>query len=262
MDVVQKNSSFTAGPLHVQDLDECRNIHNGAVFIVASGASAKDFPVEKYADVPMITMNGAISKFAGTAIKPFFYVCSDQGFPREQPDLFSHAMHISQRVALGDDHFWGNLAKPKGGLYLLGRAPKQSWSDLFRTDQDLVRTRRLSTGRTRTLGFSKNLKRGFFDARTVAYLAIQLAYHVGFTKVFLVGVDLNQSVSRFYEKPGTMASPCRLDQHFYTRILPSLEILSKYVVNEDFKVYNLSDSSRIPVELIPRVTLDQLDTMI
>jgi hypothetical protein len=262
MDVVHKKPSLTARPLRVNDLDECRNIQKGAVFIVASGASAKDFPLEKYADVPMITMNGAISKFIGTAVKPFFYVCTDQGFPLQQPDLFSHAMFISERVALWEDHVWGKQAEPQGELYLLGRAPKQSWSDLFRADRELVRSRKLGTGRTRTLGFSKNLKRGFFDARTVAYLALQLAYHVGFTKVFLVGVDLNQSVSRFYEDPGATASPCELDQHFYTRILPSLEILSKNVVNEDFQVYNLSGTSRIPVELVPRVTMDQLDTLI
>lgn len=96
----------------------------------------------------------------------------------------------------------------------------------------------------------------------MAYLALQLAYHLGFTKVVLVGVDLNETVSRFYEKPGAMTSPCLLDQHFYTRILPSLEILSKYVVNEDFQVYNLSQTSRIPVELVPRVTLEQLDALI
>lgn len=262
MDVVQKKSSLTAGPLHVHDLDECRNIQKGSVFIVASGASAKDFPAQKYAGVPMITMNGAISKFVGTGIKPFFYVCTDLGFPREQPDLFSQAMGISERVALGEDHLWGNQAEPEGELYLLGRAPKQSWSDLFRTDQELVRSRKLGTGRTRSLGFSKNLKRGFFGARTVAYLALQLAYHLGFTKVFLVGVDLNETVCRFYEEPGSKTSPCRLDQHFFTRILPSLEILSKYVVNEDFQVFNLSDTSRIPVELVPRVTMDQLDALI
>ncbi|WP_137807495.1 6-hydroxymethylpterin diphosphokinase MptE-like protein [Pseudomonas sp. G(2018)] len=259
MDVAQKNSSRTAGPLQVHDLDECRNIQKGSVFIVASGPSAKDFPLERFADVPMITMNGAISKFIGTGIKPFFYVCTDQGFSRQQPELFSQAMRLSERVALSEDHVWHTTVKPSGQLYLLSRAPKLSWSDLFRNDNELVRSRKLGTGRNRSLGFSKNLKRGFFDARTVAYLALQLAYHLGFTKVFLVGVDLNQSANRFYEAPGVFASPCRLDEHFYTRILPSFEILSKYVMNKDFQVYNLSDVSRIPEELVARVSLDELD---
>ncbi|MGH8332573.1 MAG: lipopolysaccharide biosynthesis protein, partial [Pseudomonas fluorescens] len=79
MDVAQKKSSLNTGMLDVHDFDECRNIQKGAVFIIASGASAKDFPLEKFADVPMITMNGAISMFSGTGIKPYFYACTDQG---------------------------------------------------------------------------------------------------------------------------------------------------------------------------------------
>ncbi|MHC8285378.1 lipopolysaccharide biosynthesis protein [Pseudomonas sp. XS1P51] len=263
MDVAQKNSSPLTGLLQVHDLDECRNIQKGPVFIIASGASAKDFPLEKFADVPMITMNGAISKFIGPDIKPFFYACTDEAFQRDQPELFAQAMGLSQRVAVSEDLIRHAPVVPAGELYLVTRAPKLSWTDLvFRGDKELVRSRGLGSGRNRSLGFSKNLKRGFFDARTVVYLTLQMAYHVGFTKVFLVGVDLNQSAGRFYEAAGTFVSPCVLDQHFYTRILPSFEILSKYVVNDDFRVYNLSGSSRIPRDVIPRVTLDKIDKMI
>jgi KDO transferase-3 len=38
--------------------------------------------------------------------------------------------------------------------------------------------------------------------------------------------------------------------------------MSQYVMDDDFRVYNLSGSSRIPAELVPRVTLDQIDRMI
>lgn len=262
MDVAQKKQSLGTGPLHVRDLDECRNSKKGPVLIIASGPSAKHFPLHKYADVPMITMNGAISKFIGTDIKPYFYVCTDQGFSEQQPQLFTKAMRLSERVALWEKHIWHTPLKPQGELYLLRRAPRLSWRDLFRADNELVRNRKLGHGRNKTLGFSKNLKRGFFDARTVAYLALQLAYHVGFTKVFLVGVDLDQTLSRFYETPEERNSPCVLDEHFHTRILPSFELLAKNVVNEDFQVYNLSGSSKIPVDLVPRVTLDELDRLI
>ncbi|MNY32015.1 hypothetical protein D3C86_1662040 [compost metagenome] len=73
MDVAQKKPSFSTRQPDVHDFDECRNIQKGPVFIIASGASAKDFPLEKYADVPMITMNGAISMFIEPDIKPFFF---------------------------------------------------------------------------------------------------------------------------------------------------------------------------------------------
>ncbi|MCX2897883.1 lipopolysaccharide biosynthesis protein [Pseudomonas mandelii] len=263
MDVAQKATELVKSPVQVHDLDECRNINNGAVFIIASGASAKDFPLKKYADVPMITMNGAISMFIGTGIKPYFFMCSDDAFYREQPRLFAEAMRLSQRVAVPRSHAYCQALNPKGELYLLTRAPRLSWLGLLgRRDRELIRSRKLGAGRNRSLGFSQNLKRGFFDARTVAYVALQIAYHLGFSKVFLVGVDLNQSVKRFYETPGTFVSPCTLDEHLHTRILPSFKIMSKYVMNQNFQVYNLSDTSRIPAELVPRVTFEDVDRMI
>lgn len=88
-------------PLHFRDFADCRNIAHGAAFIIVSGSSAKDFPIEQFADIPMITVNGAISMFMGTGIKPFFYACTDTSFSLQQPELFAYAMRTSQRVAVG-----------------------------------------------------------------------------------------------------------------------------------------------------------------
>lgn len=66
----ENNDNLTQ--LAPRSFDECKNIETGAVFIIASGASAKYFPIENFAHIPMITMNGAISMFLGTHIKPFF----------------------------------------------------------------------------------------------------------------------------------------------------------------------------------------------
>jgi KDO transferase-3 len=247
---------------NVRDLDECRNIQNGVVFIVASGGSAKEFHPEHFAHVPMITMNGAISKFIGTGVKPFFYACTDKDFSTQQPELFSQAMMLSERVALWEDHLHFTSVVPKGEVFLLSKAPKLSWGEIVRRDHELVRNRNFLSRRNRRIGFSKNLKRGFFDARTVAYLALQIAYHAGFTKAVLVGVDLNQSVQRFYEHSHTDLSPCGLDQHFHTRILPSFEIVSEKIMGERFQVYNLSNVSRIPADVIPQVSLNELEGLI
>ena len=59
-------------PLSVSHFDDCRNAGSGSVFVIASGSSAKDFPFKAFSDIPMITMNGAISMFLDTPIKPFF----------------------------------------------------------------------------------------------------------------------------------------------------------------------------------------------
>ncbi|WP_411392829.1 hypothetical protein [Pseudomonas sp. MPB23] len=185
----------------MHDFGSCRNLESGAVFILASGLSATSFPLERFAHVPMITMNGAISIFLNTGVKPFFYVCSDRSFSEQQPHLFDCAMAISQRVALREHHARTCGRCPSGQLY-------------------------------------------------------------GLSKVFLVGVDLHENSGRFYENHESKNSPCGLDQHDHTRILPSLELMAQKIIGDDFRVYNLSDCSRIPASVIPRVTLAQAQALI
>lgn len=263
MDAVQVQPFVDSRLSHAREFDECRNTESGAVFIIASGISAREFPIQAFAHVPMITMNGAISLFKGTGIKPYFYICTDMSFPSQQPEFFDHAMQISQRVALWAEYARRTNARPKGQLYTLKRAPKQTWLDyLFRSNKNLVQSQSLLGHRAKSIGFSKNLSEGFYDARTVAYLALQLAHHLGFDKVILVGVDLDQSIGRFYEKPDSVLSPCGLDQHFHTRILPSLRLMKKKVMGERFAVYNLSQNSRIPTSVIPKIDLPALRTLL
>lgn len=249
------------------DIETCfasfRGIAQDSVIIIASGNSARDFPISRYADVPMITMNGAISMFDQTDIEPFFYACTDTDFPRQQPKLFAEAMRRSQRIALWKELLDDLPESAQGKVVPLKKAESPSLlSSLLRREDGLVRGGTFWDKRSRSLGFSKDLSQGFFDARTVAYLALQIAHHVGFSKVFLVGVDLDQNAGRFYENDDAVVSPCGLDQHFETRILPSLQIMAKKVVGDSFAVYNLSATSRIPDEVIPKVTLEEADALI
>ena len=43
----------------------------------------------------------------------------------------------------------------------------------------------------RTPGFTKDARRGVWEGATVTYVAMQLAFHMGFAKIVLVGVDHN-----------------------------------------------------------------------
>ena len=243
--------------------DACRNTETGAVFIIASGLSAQSFPLEHFAQVPMITMNGAISMFLGTNVKPLFYTCTDTGFPQQQPDLFSYAMTVSRNVALREEHAQSLGVHPAGRLYPLSKAKRPSWFDSVRgKHSELVARHALPGRRQRPIGFSKDMSKGFFDARTVAYLTLQLAYHLGFSKVFMVGVDLNEKSGRFYENDESIKSPCGLDQHYYTRILPSFELMASKVVGDGFRVYNVSECSRIPQSVVPRVRLGEVEGML
>lgn len=246
----------------LHDFDACKGTGAGPVFLIGSGASAAQFPIREFSSFPMITMNGAISMFTAAGINPFFYVCSDRDFSRQQPHLFDAAMRRSENVALWDNQISGLKHPPKGRVYALKKARRWSAATLFEQNSELVRKLSLFSKRSKDIGFSKDMGQGFFDARTVMYLALQVAHHIGFNKVFLVGFDLNQSAGRFYETPGARRSPCGLDQHYESRILPSLKLMSSSVVNDDFKVYNLSGTSRVPDDIVPKLNMDEVRHML
>lgn len=64
--------------------------------------------------------------------------------------------------------------------------------------------------KSKNIGFSKDITDGYFCARTIAYVALQLAYYLGFKRVFFVGLDLNSEVGRFYDKKDPL--PTTLDK--------------------------------------------------
>lgn len=203
-------------------------------------------------------MNGSIGLLEQAGIKPFFYVCTDKDFARQQPQLFATALRQSPRLALWAEQGEAHVMPAGTQCYPLTKAAEPSLGEwLGGSASPYARARSLWSKRARSIGFSKDLSHGFFDARTVAYVALQLAYHLGFNEVLLVGVDLDQSVGRFYEKGEQGRSPCGLDQHWASRILPSLSLMKRQVIGDGFRVYNLSATSRIPSELIPKIDNEQ-----
>ncbi|EJN37380.1 hypothetical protein PMI38_03181 [Pseudomonas sp. GM84] len=236
--------------------EACRNTQKGPVIILASGASAKQFPLAEFAHLPVIAMNGSVSLTAACGVKPFFYVCTDKSFRKQQPALFAQALRDSQRLALWPEQFVDADVPPDTQCYPLHKAENPGVLDGLRGHGDRhVCNRSIWSKRARSIAFSKDMSNGYYDARTVAYVALQLAYHLGFEQVLLVGVDLDQNAGRFYESGAGERSPCGLDQHWESRILPSLTLMAQQVVNAHFRVYNLSATSRIPPSLIPRIDL-------
>lgn len=238
--------------------EACRDTQQGPVVILASGASARHFPLAEFAHLPVIAMNGSVAMTAEHGIRPFFYLCTDKSFRQQQPALFATALRDSERLALWPEQYADAEVPASTACYALHKADAPGLLGGLRGHGDsYVCSRALWSKRARSIAFSKDLAQGFYDARTVAYVALQLAYHLGFDKVLLVGVDLDQTAGRFYESGQGQRSPCGLDQHWDSRILPSLTLMAREVVNEHFQVYNLSATSRIPAELIPKVDLRQ-----
>ncbi len=267
---------MVGGITGVQSLADLRNSCQGAVFIIASGPSAADFPLQRYATYPMMAMNGSINRFVEANLTPYFYLCDDSSFVRNRLPLLLQATRLAQHLALSARVIGsipeGELsALDRQGVYHLERVNRplnggkplsyRQFAWAVRGDPELQCDFSLFRQKPNRIGFSRNLAKGYFSGRTIPYVGIQMAYHLGFSQVFLVGMDLDSSKGRFYEQ-GAEAVPSRLDGDYEDYILPCFEFMASRVLNPDFQVYNLSIGSRLPASVVPKLGLDQLDDLL
>jgi KDO transferase-3 len=259
-----------------ESFEAVRNSCSGPVFIVASGPSTKVFPLEQYGQYPMIALNGSICRFTSCGMAPDYYLCDDSSFVRNRLPLMLDAVEHAQHLMLSPrviETLLGTVPDALAGrsVFRVERAgrcdeanrqlsPRQ-FARAARTDDDIECNYSWLRQKPNRIGFSRNLQKGYFNARTAPYAAIQLAYHLGFNQVFLVGLELSANAGRFYEG-GEAAVPSRLDGDFDEYILPSFQLLAERVIKPQFQVYNLSAKSRLPERLIPKVPLDQLDALL
>ncbi len=270
---VQSDGTHNPAP-QLQSFEAYRNTCSGAVFIVASGPSTKTFPLERFAGYPMMALNGSICRFADAGLRPRFYLCDDSSFVRNRTPLLEQAAALAEHLLLSPrviDTLLGLDLRALDGrsLFKLQRAgrtgqnhlsPRQfAWS--MRNDPDFTINHSWWRQKPNRIGFSRNLSKGYFNARTIPYAAVQLAYHLGYSKVFLVGLDLSSRAGRFYEScEGGV--PSRLDGDYDEYILPSFRLLAQKVINPQFQVFNLSQGSRLPATLVPQIDVDQLERLL
>ena len=257
-------------PVRLTSFAQTRDTQRGTVVILASGPSARGFPLAE-CPYPVIAVNGSVLMFEGLSVKPFYYLCDDVNFAKSKADVLVKGIVGAEHVALSDLCFMEAESKgaafPQNKPYFLlervnrmnDRAPltdrRFAWS--IRHDQELHSDFSLWRRKPNRIGFSRNFVKGYFCARTIAYVGVQLACHLGFSRVCLVGVDLNPKAGRSYQEH--VALPSTLDEDFEDYILPSFRFLRQHIIRPGrFEVFNLSPDSRLPAGLIPRLGLDEL----
>lgn len=262
--------------VHLREFSQCRRRHRGSVFILASGPSAADFPLGRYAQYPVLALNGSIQRCVAEGISPLFYLCDDSSFVRNRPELVLQGLRHAESAAMSFDGYseilqFDSHCLEGRSVYLLERVNrfpgKQVLSDRayawsIRRDEELLSDFSLIKRKPNRIGFSLNMARGYFVARTIPYVALQLAYHLGFERAFIVGMDLRQELGRFYEA-GDSALPSTIDVDYDDYILPSFKFFSDQLLSRGvFQAYNLSKHSRLPAAVLPKITVSELDELL
>lgn len=253
------------------NIEQLSEKFTGPVFIYASGKSSKEFPLTKYKDERFIVVNGAVREFIKTGVTPFSYIFDDGSFLKNNIALVLEAIKISKFVFmpyfLYIEYSLNERVsdQDKNKIYFIDKVNRRNGLSLesyrlFFLKNILNKKIVFKLSRvfysSKNIGFSKDMTQGYFCARTIPYAALQLAYYLGFKKVFFVGLDLNAAVGRFYDKNDAL--PTTLDKDYPRHIYPSFEFVAKRIVNDDFKIYNLSTHSKLPGNIMPKITLNQL----
>lgn len=265
----------TALPL--ESFESCHRKYSGPVFIIASGPSVLDFPIEKYRNYPMIAMNGSICCLQENNVQPLFYLCDDIGVVAAHKEAFRLGVENAKYCCLGDRVIFNAQQQIPGifdgrKIYMMQRVNRflggtavsdRRFAWCARSNPDFEVEWSLFNQKKNRIGFSRNLCKGYFNGRTIAYSAVQLAYHLGFDKIFLVGVDMGGKAEQFYfcEAAGSMGRS-RILEDFPKYILPSFDLMSRKVINKSFSVFNLSASSRIPSTIVPKINIASLDKIL
>lgn len=248
----------------------------GDVFIIASGPSTRRFPLYDYRRYPCLAMNGSILACAEHGIAPLFYLCDDQSFVRDRGALALQGLALASHVAMSLEvlsrlHEMDSCCLDGKSVFLLERVnrfvgqPRLSdrayaWS--IRKDKELVTSFSWIRRAPNRIGFSLSLDKGYFVARTIPYVALQLSHQLGSRRVFLLGVDLTPASGRFYEV-GDNAVLSSLDEDYGKYILPSFQLMAQRVVEPGrFEVFNLSGDSRMPEQVIPKLSLRALEALL
>ena len=237
-----------------------------SVNILASGSSIHSANLNKISQQPCIFVNGSIELMETYDFQqPVAYVITDPRFIRHNLAILQNRYHgqcplyitqtVLEKLADTDRNLIKKYVQHLRLIYSVERPIRQSSKHFlakffrknnkrllmdFANHPQFVIERHGDT----TIGVSLDIRHGFVEAGTVAFVATQLAYRLGFSEIHLYGIDLiNAHEPRFYENSQNSA-PSKLAPAIYNRIVPSFDLLASVYQQHGVMVYNHSPVSK------------------
>ncbi len=99
---------------------------------------------------------------------------------------------------------------------------------------------------TDRIGFCADIRKGVFYGGIELFWMLQIAYFIGFKEIALLGLDLIKEENNL-----------ECEDKYSRLIKPSFEVVRNLMNKEPLKVINLSLESRLPSEILPKMTYEQ-----
>lgn len=153
-----------------------KNIHKDeACFIIGNGPSLTPNDLDSIAGtkIPSFAANSIFKIFDKTKWRPTYLVYQDQQVIDGLANMFTELSNSCEKMFVRRDVY------------------KQIAPDLLNSNKLILPRLVMHIRKDKYYDFSDNLENCAYDGCTVTYFMIQIAYYMGFKKIYLIGVDHN-----------------------------------------------------------------------
>ncbi|ALB64578.1 Lipopolysaccharide core biosynthesis protein RfaZ [Cronobacter condimenti 1330] len=257
--------SYKGNDVPLVDLSALQNSASGSVLLTATGPSVKSIDFNKLnKDIPVMGVNGAY--FLSGKVNFSLYVIVDMEFYDRRQDIIQSVISDSNILLFTTMHGIAKiLDRHKENLQCRLALIEDACYKIYQpriADTEKRKQYQQTTGiyfcdNRQDIGFSADIRNGIFDAGTVAYWAIQILYYLGFKKLFIAGLDMNNfNQPRFYETSDSKL-PSYLEKKVDNIVMPSFAHAAKVMKENNVDVVNLSSESAVPDTIFKKVAFDE-----
>jgi hypothetical protein len=215
-------------------LKSFKNKHKGErCFIIGNGPSLRYEDLERLKVETTMVCNSFIKVFGDLSFTPTYYFAQDAGVVKENIELINNTKHIVRFIR---------------SYYNKKRYPLKGIINFIVFDSKI--------------GFSDDVVRGVYDAWTVTFSMMQFAVYMGFSEIYLLGIDFN------YAKDNTeITTDCYFDRRLYNGkryaappkpevTIAGYEKAKQYCEAHNIKILNATRGGKL--EVFERVDIDKI----
>ena len=230
-----------------EQLSKFHNIHQGKrCFIVGTGPSLKLSDVDMLKDEYTFGVNSCLTMYDKTEWRADYYGIVD-----------SHAVEIMGDKLKTDEipvFFYTDMDAQYDGKNGIAFPKDDSANMMTETFW-----RRLFPKRFPETDFSGDITKVVYTGKSVVYAMIQIAAYMGFTEIYLLGVDCNYAQPKMYSDNVTYIDhKTKWTQERLLKngnqMLPQFEIAKEYAEKHGIQIYNATRGGML--ETFERVDLD------
>lgn len=217
-----------------------KNIHKGKrCFIIGTGPSLNLQDLKLLKNEITFSMNSIILSFDKTDWRPTYYVVQDQrAYNIFKDKLLSAA---KKEVFIGINHRFNGIQMHKSSN---DKFYKYCYYPLYlRPDENIYKIK-----------FSNDCYQVVYDGTTVAYSILQLAMYMGFTEIYLLGIDCDYTSSKkthfinYIKNHNTLAAE--------NKMLYAYALANLYAKEHNIKIFNATNGGKL--EVYPRIKLEDV----